>query len=221
MDHSECRAPSSHRYVTGRYVINKPKIFIKLWHVTHTIHTGPGQTPLDDAVRAVAQSGITPFVAAGNEGSDACSTSPAREPLALTVGATNINDRVLWLKPGVGSNYGACVKMFAPGQQVVSADNASDTASKARSGTSQAAPFAAGVAALYLQNLTTASPAQVAAALTAAAVPGVLRDNTAQGAPLALQRGSPNLMLQSDMEVPLEVQPSLLEVRGDSWESRP
>ena len=66
--------------------------------------------------------------------------------------ATNEQDERLWISPGGASNYGKCVHLWAPGAQIESADNDSDTATQYRSGTSQAVPFVAGAIALYLQN---------------------------------------------------------------------
>ncbi|KAK9787630.1 hypothetical protein WJX73_007720 [Symbiochloris irregularis] len=77
-----------------------------------------------------------------------------REPLAITVAATDFNDARLWISPGVASNYGPCVKLWAPGAHILSASNESDTATQRRSGTSQAVPFVAGGIALYLENAT-------------------------------------------------------------------
>lgn len=75
-----------------------------------------------------------------------------REPLSITVAATDSSDQRLWLSPGKASNYGKCVHVWAPGAHIVSADNDSDSATAYRSGTSQAVPFVAGAIALYLQN---------------------------------------------------------------------
>ena len=55
-------------------------------------------------------------VAAGNEGSDAGSVSPARVPSVVTVGATDITDTLAWF-----SNYGSVVDLFAPGDDIISA----------------------------------------------------------------------------------------------------
>ena len=77
-----------------------------------------------------------------------------REPLAITVAATTPEDARLWISPGVGSNYGRCVDVWAPGSDILSASHRTDRASEYRSGTSQAVPFVAGTAALYLQNAT-------------------------------------------------------------------
>ncbi len=77
-----------------------------------------------------------------------------REPLAITVAATTPEDARLWISPGVGSNYGKCVDVWAPGSDILSASHRSDRATEYRSGTSQAVPFVAGTAALFLQNST-------------------------------------------------------------------
>lgn len=50
----------------------------------------------------MAKAGIHVVVAAGNEDMDACKTSPAREATGVTVGATDIEDRRLWLMKGAG-----------------------------------------------------------------------------------------------------------------------
>ena len=70
----------------------------------------------------------------------------------MTVSATTPSDQRLWLAAGVAANYGSCVDIWGPGTGILSASNESDTATKLRSGTSQAVPFVAGAAALYLQN---------------------------------------------------------------------
>ena len=54
-------------------------------------------------------------VAAGNEDEDACDSAPAREPAALTVAATDRDDRRASF-----SNRGSCVNLFAPGVDIVS-----------------------------------------------------------------------------------------------------
>ena len=68
--------------------------------------------------------------------------------------ATTPEDARLWISPGVGSNYGRCVDIWAPGSDILSASHRSDRATEYRSGTSQAVPFVAGAAVLFLQNST-------------------------------------------------------------------
>ncbi|MFD3542051.1 S8 family peptidase [Streptomyces sp. NPDC058662] len=143
-----------------------------------------GGTPsaaLDAAVTRAVASGITFVVAAGNDGRNACAGSPARVPAAVTVGATDAADR----RAGF-SNYGRCVDLSAPGVGVVSAWKGSTTALARSSGTSMAAPHAAGVAALVLAGGVATTPAQVSEAL----VRGALADRVT-----GLPAGTPNLLL--------------------------
>jgi subtilisin family serine protease len=64
-----------------------------------------------DAVAA----GLFFAVAAGNSADDAQYYSPASEPTACTVGASDVNDTIAYF-----SNYGALVDVFAPGVDVLS-----------------------------------------------------------------------------------------------------
>jgi len=117
----------------------------------------PASNAYDQAVKGSIADGITYVAAAGNNGNDgSCSISPARVAEALTVGATNASDaRASW------SNFGLCVDMFAPGENITSDWIGSNTATNTTSGTSMAAPHVAGVAATYLQTHPLASAATV------------------------------------------------------------
>ncbi|MDQ1711039.1 MAG: hypothetical protein QOE45_489 [Frankiaceae bacterium] len=123
---------------------------------------GGGQfAALDLAVRGSIVAGRVAYaVAAGNDNRDACTSSPAATPEAMTVGASDSADRAASF-----SNWGVCVDWYAPGVSILSAGNASDTATATMSGTSMASPHVAGVAAQYLQTHPLATPLDVSAAL--------------------------------------------------------
>ncbi|MEE1761105.1 MULTISPECIES: S8 family peptidase [unclassified Streptomyces] len=143
---------------------------------------GGASTAIDTAVRNSISSGVTYAVAAGNSSANASSYSPARVTEAITVGATtNTDARASY------SNFGSVLDIFAPGSSITAGWYTSDTATNTISGTSMATPHVAGAAAVYLAGHTSATPAQVASALTAGAVTGKV---TSPGT------GSPNRLLQ-------------------------
>ena len=130
---------------------------------------GGRYTPLEDAITRSVADGVVYAVAAGNSNADACNSSPSATPAALTVGASTSGDvRASF------SNYGTCVDLFAPGVSITSAWNTSSTATNTISGTSMASPHVAGAAAVYLGANPTATPADVATALTTNATTGSL-----------------------------------------------
>ncbi|MFJ4774955.1 S8 family peptidase [Streptomyces sp. NPDC088762] len=142
---------------------------------------GTRSRALEAAVARAVAAGITVTVAAGNDGKDACTVSPAVVPAAITVGATDAEDR-----RAPFSNHGRCVDLSAPGVGVVSAWRGSRTALARSSGTSMASPHVAGVAALILADGTAKTPAQVSEALVRSSVRGRIT---------ALPAGTPNLLL--------------------------
>ncbi|HEX5540947.1 MAG TPA: S8 family serine peptidase [Micromonospora sp.] len=142
---------------------------------------GGASATLDNAVTRSISSGITYAVAAGNENANACNYSPARVPDAITVGATDRNDR-----RAPYSNWGPCLTLFAPGSSITSAWHTGDTATNTINGTSMASPHVAGAAALALSDNPSWSPLQVRNHLINIATPGVVIDPGP---------GSPNLLL--------------------------
>ncbi|UNO43824.1 S8 family peptidase [Streptomyces sp. MST-110588] len=137
---------------------------------------------LDRAVRNAVAAGVTFTVAAGNGGGPAGAGSPARVKEVVTVGASDSGDR-----RAPFSNWGPALDLFAPGVGITSAWNSGDKARRTLSGTSMAAPHAAGAAALYLAGHRKAGPKEVRDALATRAAP-----NRIKGA----GRGSPTTLLQ-------------------------
>ena len=136
--------------------------------------------PINDAVHNAVQgwNGTQTFikttfvVAAGNETANVSTKSPASEPLAITVGATDMNDNfAAWY-----SNFGSGVDILAPGSAVYSsvynrsANNVYDT----YTGTSMATPHVSGVAALCLKANPTYQPLDIDAQLKSDATNGII-----------------------------------------------
>ena len=118
---------------------------------------------LDEAVRASAASGVFYSVAAGNDGRNAATRSPARAGAGVnngivTTAATNQSNAEPWW-----SNYGRSVDLWAPGVKILSAKEGGGTTTE--TGTSMASPHVAGGAALYLSSHRNASPTTVESAL--------------------------------------------------------
>ncbi|WP_461187828.1 S8 family serine peptidase [Arthrobacter sp. Z4-13] len=138
---------------------------------------GAASSAVDAAIQAVMNDGVTAVVAAGNSAVDACGSSPARVPGAVTVAASDSADR-----QAAFSNFGSCVDLYAPGVGITSTHHTSATATVSMSGTSMAAPHAAGAAAILLSQNSALSPAQVAGALVSNATAGVVT-GAASGTP--------------------------------------
>jgi subtilisin family serine protease len=157
---------------------------------------GGRSSALDIAVRSAVADGVVFVVAAGNSTANACQSSPAGEPLAITVGATTSADA-----RSSFSNYGSCVDVFAPGSSITSAWYTSTTASNTISGTSMASPHVAGVVALGLEIAPNSSVAQISEWITSTATQGVISNAGS---------GSPNLLVYSRLSAtpPVAAAPS-------------
>ncbi|MGW4028392.1 S8 family peptidase [Streptomyces sp. NPDC004838] len=116
---------------------------------------GDRSVAVNNAVTNVEAQGILPVVAAGNDGKDACTVSPASANRVVTVGASDVKDVETDF-----SNYGPCLWIYAPGRAIISARLGGG--SVALDGTSMASPHVAGVAALYKSAIPSASPEQTA-----------------------------------------------------------
>ena len=132
---------------------------------------GEASEILDAGLKKAIAAGITLVVAAGNESTDACETSPARIPEAVTVGATSRSDKLAYF-----SNFGPCVDVLAPGVGITSNLNKA-TGSQTMDGTSMASPHVAGVAALVLASHPDFSPLEVANFIVEQAVQGRIKTN--------------------------------------------
>jgi subtilisin family serine protease len=154
----------------------------KLPAVANMSLIGKTSKNLDKAVQASIDAGVTYVSAAGNYSSDACGFSPSGGANLLTVASTTPDDSQEWY-----SDFGPCVDLLAPGENITSAINTIDNAYDVWSGTSMAAPHVTGAVALYLQTHPSATPAQAMAFIVSKATAGALT---------SLGPGSPNLLLR-------------------------
>jgi len=155
------------------------------WPAVANMSLGGGVSPaLDRAVCNSIAAGVTYAIAAGNENADACGSSPARVLQALGAGATARTDTRASF-----SNFGRCVDIFAPGEEILSARRGGG--STTLSGTSMASPHVAGVAALCLVRNPGANPQ---------AVHQCVIDHATSGHLSGIGTGSPNLLLYARNE---------------------
>ena len=126
---------------------------------------------LDAAVRAMIDDGIT-VVIPGSEvpGTSSRLLSPARLQEAITVAASSTIDRAR-----IENSASLCDDLFAPGEDIPSADYSANDRSTVMSGTPMAAAHVAGAAALILEQHPMYTPAQVWAMLDAESTTGAIQ----------------------------------------------
>lgn len=134
---------------------------------------------VNSAAKELNDSGVFLSVAAGNDGADACDSSPASASGVMTVAASDRNDNAASF-----TNHGSCVETYAPGVSITSAWLLGGT--NTISGTSMASPHVAGVGALYKGANGDAASSTVNSWITGNATTGVINDN---------QPGTPNRLL--------------------------
>ena len=150
--------------------------------------------PLEQAVQNLtAEFGTLFVIAAGNSGADSSVASPATADDALSVGAIDRDDNLASFSsrgPRLG-DYGIKPEITAPGVDIMAARGKDSELGipagpggkyMMLSGTSMATPHVAGAAAILAQQHPDWTPAQLKAALMAAAKPNPTIGVYAQGA---------------------------------------
>ena len=127
----------------------------------------PGiSSALDEAILDAVSAGVTVVIAAGNQGADTASYSPAHLTTAgaVVVGSVDADGGRSYF-----SNYGDSVDLYAPGRFIECASIEDDYSYKKVSGTSIAAPHISALSALLLLIHPGLSPAEIEQRMTLAA----------------------------------------------------
>jgi cerevisin len=145
---------------------------------------------VNEMIQASSKAGIHVSVAAGNDGADACGSTPAQlggsNSNVVTVGAVNIKNQV-----STFSNVGKCVDIFAPGEQILSSWSTGDNIINFLSGTSMACPHTTGVMAVLMAQ-DVAGLGQNPAALKKKLLETARKDEI-----VGSTSGTPNLLLSN------------------------
>merc|ERR1719410_561283 len=149
--------------------------------MTVSLASGGRSETARQAVDAVVAAGVTVTVGAANDNVDTCTMTYGFIPSAISVGATDSNDRRARF-----SNWGPCNDIYAPGVAIFGAWNDADTGTRTISGTSMTTPIVAGASALLLEQDATRSPAKVLELLQKRSLTGVISD---------LKAGDPDMLL--------------------------
>jgi len=141
------------------------------WVRTHAIKPavanlsieGSTSTAMTQAAANLAASGVFVTVAAANGNRDDCASLPGAAGVFAVAASDQTDAKASF------SNFGACIKAYAPGNAIES--DFINGGTHVMNGTSMASPVVAGVGALYLQTTPAATPAQVTSTLTSNATP--------------------------------------------------
>jgi cerevisin len=146
---------------------------------------------VDEVIAGALEAGIHVSVAAGNDGVDACGSTPAHLGGAnsdvVTVGSVNIDNEI-----STFSNIGKCVDIYGPGEQILSSWSTGDNVINFLSGTSMATPHNTGVMAVLMTQDVAGlgqNPAALKAKLLQTAREGQLKGSTGGSANLLLSNG--------------------------------
>lgn len=157
-------------------VVNKARVINASWG------GGPFNDLLLDSIIAASTNGVLFVAAAGNDfnNNDLIPHYPSNYDVenVISVAALDRKDKIAWF-----SNFGkTSVHVGAPGMEIFSAWNGSDTDYETIEGTSMAAPHVSGVAALILAESPNASVTEVRERIVSTAVPvDDLKDITITG----------------------------------------
>jgi subtilisin family serine protease len=163
-------------WVTGN--AQRPAVANTSWNWTYS-------DTMAAALTTMMNSGVFLAASGGNTGANSCDRLPRGLAATLAAGATTITDTRASF-----SSTGPCVDLYAPGVAILSTQPKNTTA--VFSGTSMAAPHAAGVAVLYKDEFGDADQATVSAWLTSNATRGVVQGNLVD---------TPNLLVYSSPEL--------------------
>lgn len=171
------------------------------------------QDPQALAVESLVEDyGIAVVVSAGNQEDDGCFYLPQAARKALSVGASDVGDRIAYF-----SNYGSCVDVVAPGVNIplavsrlrpdLAAQNTREGKYALADGTSFAAPAVAAALAIYTQLYSLKDTVQAQNLLLKMATEGVLKDlkanycpenNRLLRIPMPLEQNSPRFLKVGD-----------------------